>query len=253
LKTHPDVFLSATKELHFFSQHLDRGFDWYRAQFAGSQTFAAVGEITPTYLHLASPEVVAAAVPDAKLIVMLREPVASAYSAYTLCRSWFKDLSFVEAMRRHEFLRDQSLYAEPIRRWFNHFDRSRFLFLVYEDMQERPEPMLARVAAFLGIENRFDPAVYRSVINHIAYPKTQQFLRRWGLGWTVSAVKRTPLAGWLKAMSRRKHLRRTADVTAPLSEEERARFRSDLAETAALTGLDLSQWQAALRGPDAAT
>lgn len=36
LAAHPQLFMSAQKELHFFNSRYDRGLDWYASQFEGA-------------------------------------------------------------------------------------------------------------------------------------------------------------------------------------------------------------------------
>ena len=78
LDEHPQVFVPKDKELHFFSSQFDRGLAWYESCFAAANGQMAVGEITPTYLHEAPIERIAATLPAARLFLVLREPVARA-------------------------------------------------------------------------------------------------------------------------------------------------------------------------------
>jgi Sulfotransferase domain len=94
LAAHPLVLPAVpSKGVHYFDKHADRSLRWYRAHFptraqrrrrehpAGSPT--VTGEGSPYYLfHPHGPARAAAAVPDARLIVMLRDPVERAYSHY---------------------------------------------------------------------------------------------------------------------------------------------------------------------------
>ena len=84
LAVHPDIWLPAAKELHFFDNpdHYARGMSWYREQFSAAPANAMVGEVTPAYLSY--PEIPARMrehLGDAlKLIFLFREPVSRAYS-----------------------------------------------------------------------------------------------------------------------------------------------------------------------------
>lgn len=81
LAQHPQVFLPDAKELHYFSLHHQRGPDWYRQQFAAARPHQRCGDITPYYLfHPAAPPRIRALVPQARLIVLLRDPVERALS-----------------------------------------------------------------------------------------------------------------------------------------------------------------------------
>jgi hypothetical protein len=88
LSMHPNISMSAKKELHFFdkNQLYNRGIDEYLSHFdVGSETTALFGEATPFYI---ASRMACARIhqhfPTAKLIVLLREPVARAYSEYQM-------------------------------------------------------------------------------------------------------------------------------------------------------------------------
>ena len=76
LQQHPQVFLAHPKELHYFSLHQDRGLDWYSNHFAEASAEKRCGEVTPYYLfHPLAAERIHAAIPNVKLIVLLRSYV----------------------------------------------------------------------------------------------------------------------------------------------------------------------------------
>lgn len=87
LTTHPNILPAWTKEVHYFDQTPLPRERWYRAHFPSKAELtkrnAITGEATPSYCllpHVA--ERVKRTVPDAKMIMMLRDPVGRAYSAF---------------------------------------------------------------------------------------------------------------------------------------------------------------------------
>lgn len=92
LNRHPDVVGVRDKEAHFF--HRDRvyrqGQSWYARQFPGRAAFrrkVRLFDATPVYLyHPATAERIREYCPNARMLVMLRNPVARAWSAYTMVR-----------------------------------------------------------------------------------------------------------------------------------------------------------------------
>ena len=188
LVTHPLVPRAATKEVHFFDSHFREGLDWYKAHLpterqrdalsreAGHR--ALVGEATPNYVfHPLVPRRVSATVPDAKLIVLLRDPVGRAYSHYnTNIRHDWEALSFEEALAREEQRLDGQIdamlmdeahhrsypryrwsyaamgrYAELLERWFTYFPREQFLFVLNWEMDRDPDAVFKRVWDFLDL------------------------------------------------------------------------------------------------------
>lgn len=177
LRQHPDVFMPE-EELHFFDkqQHFARGVAWYEAHFDAAAGRTAVGEKTPDYLwangqgvegHL--PDVhrnLHSVVPDAKLIVVLRDPVERAVSAVLhLLRTRrvsplhsLDDLLVGEArhlVRGHGVI-EYGFYCEQIEAYLELFDRERMLVLIFEEEVRRdPEAALRRVCGFLGVDPDF--------------------------------------------------------------------------------------------------
>ena len=99
LGSHPEVFMAAEKEVHFFDLHHDEGVDWYAGRFAGGAREREIGEATE-YMHDGCPRRrMGAELPDARLIVILRDPVSRAYSHYWLNRAkGMERLGFAEAI-----------------------------------------------------------------------------------------------------------------------------------------------------------
>jgi hypothetical protein len=108
LRQHPEIAFSRRKELHFFDRHFARGLEWYEAQFDPQPHHRQVGEATPAYMYDAvARERLAATLPDARIVVILRNPVDRAYSHY-----WHKRRLGDEPLETFE----EAIAAEPERR-----------------------------------------------------------------------------------------------------------------------------------------
>lgn len=171
LAQHPQVVAAKTKEVHFFNRHLDEGEDWYRNHFPRRRTLekkgAITGEATPAYLfHPACPDRAHALVPDARLLVILRDPARRAYSQFQHMqrvgqitsdfratieeeRPWLHR-PFDEVPFRPNLLR-RGLYADQISRWCGPYPREQMLVLIAEQVFRDPALHLARVFDFLGL------------------------------------------------------------------------------------------------------
>ena len=196
LAAHPDVAASLRKEVGYFTSHYHRGEGWYRAHFpiggaAGANRAGAERrrlEASPDYmLDPRAAERAAALVPDARILVLLRDPVDRAWSHYrVLSRIGAESLPFEEAMeaeeerlapawRRLASWPDAPLpreiidwsygargrYAEQLARWRACFPHQQFLLVRSEDLYAHPAESYDRVLDFLGLR-RFRPgfAVY---------------------------------------------------------------------------------------------
>jgi len=108
VRQHPQIHLSRRKEIHFFDRHFDRGLDWYREQFTPKPHHAQVGEATPAYMYdPVARERMIATLPEARIVIILRNPVDRAYSHY-----WHKRRLGDESLPTFE----EAMAAEPLRR-----------------------------------------------------------------------------------------------------------------------------------------
>ena len=179
LRWHPHIAGPSFKEVSFFDRHYARGERWYRAHMP-TRREAIVGEASPSYLfHPLAPERVANLIPDARLIVLLRNPVDRAFSHYQHEVALGRDpLSFEEAVVQEDermdgeverMLREPSYfshawwnhtylargrYAEQLERWFAVFPRTQVLVLLTDDLAGDPRGSHRRVLEFLGVEPR---------------------------------------------------------------------------------------------------
>ena len=165
LRQHEDVFF-APREVHFFDRedNYRRGVRWYEQQFDGGRGRRAIGEKTPAYCFVPeAPERIYHHLPRVKLIWILRDPVARAYSNYWHhWRSGNERASFETAIERGleeeratgqkncEYL-DKGCYAEQVRRYLEIFPRERMLFLLFEELFRNPEPALRLTFEFIGV------------------------------------------------------------------------------------------------------
>lgn len=211
LVAHPQVGSASHKEIHFFDNNFERGLGWYRRHFPTTLERKRVtrrwgafrtGEASPYYLsHPLVAERVQHTVPDAKLVALLREPAARAYSQYQLeRRSGRETLTFEEALEaeperlegEEERIRDdptyqseahrhfsylaRGLYAGQLERWFKVVPREQLLVLRAEDLFEDPGGTYRRVLGHLGLERAALPSY--ETFNYASYSKMNPEARR---------------------------------------------------------------------------
>ena len=168
LVQHPEVYLPACKEVHFFDQNYSAGEDWYREHFQGSQSAQRCGDITPFYLfHPDVPERIHQLLPKARLIVLLRDPVERAISqVFHAQRLGFEPLPVDEALaaeqgrlatggaysfQKHSYF-SRSLYIEQLDRYEALFPREQLLILRSEDLFTTPERIWQLLLSFLQLK-----------------------------------------------------------------------------------------------------
>lgn len=210
LLDHPDIAGSRRKEVHFFDNNFHRGEQWYSAHFPLSLSRQAreargrqlvTGEASPYYLfHPRVPRRVRQLVPNAKLIVLLRNPVARAYSHYHLSvRLGFETLPFAEAIKAEQerlcgeqerMLADESyyslshqhhsyvargIYVDQLKTWFDAFPRQQMLVLRSEDFFADTAVTVRQVTDFIGV-NPYQESQYE-VHNDIKYDSLPDTMR----------------------------------------------------------------------------
>ncbi len=159
ISAHPEVVRSTRrKELHYFDRfyaggcsEADRsGYQQYFPRAAGHTT----GEWTPVYSSAPwIPRLLAAAAPDARLLVLLRDPVERYLSGLQLdigvARKRGAPLSRYAPLE--QFVR--GLYHAQLTGLLRHFERSRILVLQYERCTREPGSELRRTYEFLGLRD----------------------------------------------------------------------------------------------------
>ncbi len=179
LTQHPQVLAASRKELHFFDAHYHQGAPWYRAQFPLKSSDGAItGEATPYYLfHPFVPERIKQLLPQAKLILLLRNPVERAISHYYFeVARQNETLSLEEALaqeddridpelekmqadesylshtfRLHSYKR-RGIYVDQIRRYHQHFDPNQMLILSSEAFFADTPGAMKSVFTFLDVD-----------------------------------------------------------------------------------------------------
>lgn len=246
LAEHPQVFVPDAKELHYFSNRFDRGQAWYESHFTPAPEHKAVGEITPNYLHHSDAiRRIAEVIPDAKLIVVLREPISRAYSAYQLFRQrHYTDQTFTDACIPGSDLVHHSIYSQAMYRLYTLFDRRQVRVYLYDDVQTNGLAVLRDLFAFLEIDVTFVPASLSQRVNVTVLPRTQKVLRWLGAGSLIDAVRGTAAGDWIKRRFAVTGQRAQCDDALPPDARHRLQslFREDVMRLQDLIRRDLSHW-----------
>ncbi|QDC11294.1 sulfotransferase [Oceanicola sp. D3] len=210
LESHPDISSSPIKEPNYFSNHefseeyvrehqlndVDPA-DYvarrknYRMQFAVFRTpeqysylFEAMDtrwrlDASTTYLHCPeAADKIRATAPDAKIVILLRDPVARARSHYLLQHRIGRNVPQIARQLQLEqggqleipghFLLRPSEVTESVARYTRAFGNNA-LIVFAEDMFAHPQRILQRISAFLGLESAFDISV--EAANGTALPR----------------------------------------------------------------------------------
>lgn len=182
LKQHPEIFLSADKEPSFFCNTYGyNNFEKYLQLFKDAVKYKAIGEASHAYLT--SPESatwIRKEIPNAKIIIVLRNPADRAYSLYRWMANhgyeWLypfekaleaesereRDLSFHKGNPQyfHNYMYFKSgLYFEQVSRYYKNFPSEQIKVILLDDLRQKPVDTTQSIYEFLGVGNEFVPTI----------------------------------------------------------------------------------------------
>ncbi len=270
LARHPSLYLSPVKEPKFFltdgppptsggpgdirtyREHVWRR-DEYEALFDAAPAGQLRGESTPFYLYRPDAQIrIRDLIPDARFIVILRDPVERAHSNWT--HLWSAGLDpvgdFVQACAAEErriaagwadFWHYQALgrYGEQLEHLHTVFPQDQVLAFRYRTLIEQPAMVLDRICAFLRVPRGVVTEVPRE--NVTAHPDLTIRHRALSAALRIGhAVPGVPT----EALERM--LQRDSPPRRPLTWEERRalipRFEADIRLLERVTGEEFSDW-----------
>lgn len=174
LKQHPQIYMSPMKEPHYFSQvgarygqqhFVDVVTDEaeYLALFKGAQGYPAIGEASTSYLGFEdTAEKIYEKLPEARIIILLRDPIDRAYSHYLMdVRQRGQKLSFYDAVVKErqepefgwgkDWHRYTELYYPKVKRYLDVFGPGRVLILLTASLHRSPSEVITETVEFLGL------------------------------------------------------------------------------------------------------
>ncbi len=283
LSAHPDVFVCQPKEPHHLGSDLDlrpRPFpdrEGYLRLFDGGGRARQRGEASVLYLYSqAAPGEIRTLSPDARVIILLRDPVEMVCSNHAhnllLGHEDIRDLEgalAAEADRRQGrrippacaaplLLQYHALgrFADHVSRYRESLGPERVLCVLFDDLKAEPERVYRETIGFLGLEPRGRPEFKaHNARSRWRSPRSGRLLMR-GLRHGSLAAQRLPTRALrtsalaalflLSVVPMRLNLAR-ARPSAPSPELRaalREAFRDDVGHLAAILGRDLSSWLA---------
>jgi hypothetical protein len=257
LDRHPDISMPRPKkEVNFFLPWIyPRGTEWYLSHFRDDGLMH--GEASPEYTNYPYFGDVAPRmhehVPDARLIYIMRDPVARLVShwqhvyAREIIHVGLAELTRGERFGESEYVW-RSRYMFQLDRYREHFGDDAILLLTFEELVRDSAATMATVYRFLGVaEGAVDPDAFGTLFNPSA-------VRRRARPTTIR-LRGTPVGRAVGALARRTHPRIVRLAAKPLSQavpkpvlepEVRRRIEAalveDVARLRAHTGRDFAEW-----------
>lgn len=253
LRSHPDVCMSPEKEINFFNESYDKGVGWYARYFAKCADNTVTGEFSPRYLSDPNtPERMKDVLPDAKLIVSLRNPADEVYSRY--CYMVTRQMhtgTFENTLAQQTYLIEQAYYYQHLVRFLKYYKRENVLILIYDDLLADPRAFLQGIYSFLGVDSNYLPPHFFEKIhsNRVAKSKVIEtgivairgILRHPRLLFLVEGLKKLGVDKRIKQFNASKQ-KSFAGMDAQTRKYLHDVFAEDKKMLGELLGRDLSFW-----------
>lgn len=185
LKQIPGIFMSSVKEPSYFAisinpkQKLTKPIHdkkKYLKLFEKAKYDDAVGESTPSYLwDPQAAKLIHQVVPDAKIIMILRNPVERAYSHYLQGIGFgYETLPLQEAMKKSlnspndysNRITAAGFYSEQVKRYLNIFKKEQLKIFIFEEFIQDLEKSVGEILDFLGVHSEI-PSSLKMVQNPV--------------------------------------------------------------------------------------
>ena len=176
LSTHPRVVPGASKEIHYFSLYSDRGPEWYLSHFPDRDECVLSIDASPTYFDVAYtpaiPGFIKTVAPNAKVLLIIRDPVERAVAHFNHLKlvshkDSFKDVDINEFFSRslEGCYSKKTLYDEQLDHiltfslyyhkflWYTHvFGRKNVLVVTNTELGNNPTETMQRIFKYCGLE-----------------------------------------------------------------------------------------------------
>jgi hypothetical protein len=279
LGLHPDIYM-ARKEMHCFGSDLRFARQFYRrnlaaylAEFQPDRGPRLAGDASVWYLHSKrAAEEIKAFNPEARIIIMLREPAEMLYSLYYQFRfdgnenlPTFEEALDAETERRagrniprRAYLpegllyRETARYTEQVKRYLDVFGPDQVHIMIYDDFAANVAAEYQRALVFLGVGTTRIRAEFKEV-NTNKYVRNEALQSALGDPWLRSAVLSVrpwlprPVFGALQKIDTRLRKMNTRHAVRPpiapwLRRQLKEEFAGEVESLSALLGRDLTHW-----------
>ena len=227
----------------------------YVKLFSPADRETAIGEASVCYLwsRTAAPNIIAAVAPDARCVIVLRNPIERAFSQYThalrFSERFFTNEHLDAAIHSNStqfselfpFL-EFGLYGQQLERLFERVPRSNVSIHMYEDFCQDPMDVARRIFEFLSVDPGFVPDFgQRHMVSRV--PRShglRRVLKRLGVWQAGSCLLSAGLREAVRdrVFRPRRSLAMQAGDRARLAEY----YRGDVGKLSALLGRDLRGW-----------
>jgi hypothetical protein len=236
LAEHPEISMSAEKELDFFVPEKNRGrsLGWYESQF--DPVARVRGESSPSYtahpFYAGVPARIRALIPHVRMVYLVRDPIERTISHWlhrVSTHEWVP--SFADTLESEEgaWIVGLSRYWLQLEQYLAHFPSEQILVVDSDDLRERRGETLSRIFRFVGVDADYRSLEFERERIPVPRPTRRNRVGRIGIGGlqrTLGPELTARVAGFVPAPLKaafRKQVGRPV-----LSERVRARLEDEL-------------------------
>lgn len=266
LNQHPEIYLSPHKEPHLFSFIGERQPHWgiqtlneYEQLFDGVTIEKAIGEASTWYLYSqTAAEQIKQYIPDAKIIIMLRNPIERAYSswAFRVQCGWESITDFQQALavekkriaQKYEWdfhYLQVGFYARQIKRYLELFTKEQIHICLYDDFKNNPVKEISAIFDFLKVNPDFIPdtdckhnitTVPKNHLIHSLFKTNSQIKDK------IKIMLPTNLRNTLVNRFKQNNYLQLPPLSSKIRREYNFYYQEDILKTALLINRDISHW-----------
>jgi len=278
LAQHPEIFMTKLKEPRFISSQVTpfplqgpgdhkveawyvKDYEDYVKLFDGAEGFRAVGESSADtlYFYEGTIPVIKQYLGDPRIIIMLRNPVKRAFSAYQhLVRDLREDLSFEEGLIQEPnriknnweliyHYKAVGLYYDSVKAFLDNF--SSVKIVLTEDQEKRPQQILREIFRFLDVDCDCD--INTDIRYNLSGKPKSQWLHQFFTQGNMARKFAQPFARTFLSADTRlrisqkilaKNLTRVT-INPQIQEQLQRYFEPDIQKLETLLNRDLSRWR----------
>jgi hypothetical protein len=269
LNQHPAIFMPADiayKEPAFFADLYGmKDLETYLSLFTDAEPQQVIGEASTAYLSAPeSPGRISSEIPNAKIIIILRNPTERAYSLYNwMAKNGYEPISTFEKALAVEEKRinapdfkfnnpenfynylyfHSGLYSAQIASYRQYFHREQILILKFDAFCRDTLRTTQDVYRFLDVDSTFEPVLQIHNPSGRVFSSSLQFRLRHFFENKLPVVPhrvRISLMRWLMALN--SSSRPPDPIREGTEQWLRARYTEDILRTSEMIGLDLRGW-----------
>lgn len=275
LNQHPDIYMSGTKEPHFFC-HDDKYIgkrDWYFDLFKDAAEYRYRGESSTGYMvfpHVI--ERIKETIENSKFIFILRNPIERAFSHYLWVKSFgAENRPFKEAVLAdfndepnpnnsfgfgYKYYYQFGLYGKWLKRFYDSFDHKNILVFTTESLRTDYKTALNSCFQFLELEtmDNIEKMISNKTIHYKNPVLLKKLKRLYGLDWIpVDIRKKIPVGirdlarpakkkSLIKIEQNAKRLEypKISDLDRQWLKEQ---YANDVVKLEKVTGLKFTEWK----------